>query len=399
MHRLQLKTAYSPLQFAGIRILLGGYLLYYFLQLLPHRQELFSSLGMVPDVTVNTTYGISFWFISYFTSPGAISLLFVVLIVTSLLFTVGILRQVTALLLWVGWLILYNLNNLTIDPSLGFIGLLLLVFATVPNGEPLVLGKRFLLSTPAWRMPTITYWGIWFVFGLAFTMSGLEKFSSLIWTSGSAMGYFFSGPVGLSNQLVDWVITWPTFLHQPITWIVLYSQLLAVGMILFRKTRIILWFVLTGLFIGAIGFLDLFEVLLGMLIFYLFLVEATWFQPRGTVTVWIDETCKICQYFAKVIKNEDLKGKIVFYSYQDTTLQKYLSATEIEEMKEIIAHDGKRLYRGSDAVLRTCTQLGGLWTVVYIGYLCPRALRQYLYYKVSQNRYSAGICQGCSIKQ
>lgn len=141
MHRLQLKTAYSPLQFAGIRILLGGYLLYYFLQLLPHREELFSSLGMVPDVTVNTTYGISFWFISYFTSPGAISLLFFVLIATSILFSVGILRQVTALLLWVGWLILYNLNNLTIDPSLGFTGLLLLVFATVPSGEPLVLGR------------------------------------------------------------------------------------------------------------------------------------------------------------------------------------------------------------------------------------------------------------------
>jgi hypothetical protein len=212
---------------------------------------------MVPDVTANSTYTISFWFISYFTSPGAVSLLFVVLIIASLLFTVGLLRQVMALILWGGWVILYNLNNLTVDPSLGFIGLLLLVFATVPCGEPLVLGKRFLLSTPAWRMPAITYWGIWFIFGMAFTVSGLEKFSSHIWTSGSAMGYFFSGPVGLSNQLVDWVITWPTFLHQLITWIVLYSQLLAVGMILFRKTRIILWLVLTGLFICATGFLDL----------------------------------------------------------------------------------------------------------------------------------------------
>lgn len=391
----RLTTLYSPLQFAGIRILLGLYLMFYFVQLLPYGAELFSSVGMVPDVTANTTYAVSSWFISYFTSPLAVLLVFLVLLVTSLLFTFGILRRLTALILWVGWVILFNLNNLTIDPSLGFIGLLLLVYATVPPGEPLVLGKRFLLSNATWHMPTITYWGIWLIFGLSFTTSGLEKFSSQIWTSGAAMGYFFTGPIALTNALVDWIMTWPTFIHKGITWVVLYSQLLAVGMIFFRKTRIMLWFIITGLFIAAIGILDLFEVLLGMLIFYLFLIEATWFQPRSSLVVWIDAECQICRYFAQVMKNEDVKNKISFSNFQDSTLLQHLTRQEILAMKEMVAFDGKKLYRGSDAVLRTCTQLGGMWTLVYILYLCPKPLRYYVYSLVATNRYRAGICKDC----
>ncbi len=388
----RLTTRYSPLQFSVVRIALGVYLMIYFLRLLPYSTILFSDQGMVTDITLNFTYPFTFWFIHYFTSPTTITFLLCVLILISVLFTFGIYRLCTAFLLWIGWLILFNLNNLTSDPSLAYVGLLLLVYAIVPKGEPLVLGQRFLVSDVSWYMPSIMYWGLWFILGLSFTNSGIEKFSSELWTSGTALYYFSTGPIALSNQFVGWISTWPIIVTATITWLVLYTQILAIVMVCFRKTRIIFWFITTGFFFIAIGVLDLFEVLIGMLLFYTFLIESRWGIKRKKLTIWIDEHCPICLYYAKVIKNEDFYDSITILNFSDTTLTYHLTPQEIAKMNAIVASNGTTLYTGSDAIIRSFIQLGGMWNFCYLLLVIPKKIREGAYHAFAKNRYCIGKC-------
>ncbi len=348
---------------------------------------------MIPDITQNYTYPVTSWFIHYFTSPSTVNALLLGLIFFAILLTVGLQRRLSALLLWFGWIILYNLNNLTHDPSLPFIGLLLLVFATVRSGEPFSWRKHFLTSDESFAVPSITYWGIWIIFCASFTISGVEKIiSSNIWESGYALTAFYNGPIAFSNNFVDWLLTWPDWIHRGMTWLILYSQVLALGMLWHRSTRFIFWSITTLSFAFSLLLLNLTEVLLGMLIFYFFLIESRWLQPKAPLTIWIDGDCPICLYFSKFLTSEDLNKKITIATFKDNSAKTILSEQEITEMNEMVASDGTRVYRGDAAIIRSVGALGGIWFAINILYALPKSIRVLLYKKIAKNRYCLSLC-------
>ena len=55
----------------------------------------------------------------------------------SVLFALGVVRQAAALLLGYGWACLFNRNVLISNPSIAYVGLLLLLTMLVPAREPL----------------------------------------------------------------------------------------------------------------------------------------------------------------------------------------------------------------------------------------------------------------------
>jgi len=79
-------------------------------------------------------------------------------------------------------------NFLTEDPTLSFIGILLLMLVVIPKGEPWSLGKK---QTTPWVMPYFVFWGMIFTIGLGYTISGLDKLSGTSWINGSAMYYLY----------------------------------------------------------------------------------------------------------------------------------------------------------------------------------------------------------------
>lgn len=272
-----LKKDYPPYQFAILRILLGAYMLVYFLRLLPYGAELFLHkgiasggpnpiLGVIPNVLdyINTPAGISYFFgLGAILSMGVIS---------------GAGRRVCALLIWYGWAAMFNQNPLTADPSISFVGLLLLGLAIIPTGEPLAIKLRSKQNKPAWYMPGALYWGMWVVFGLTFSITGIAKLSSASWKTGEAVRLFLESPISFKWWLTDLLKLSPNIFLRLQTWLVLYTHLLALPLILFSKTRKWLWAITVLIFASSLFVLQLTEVLLGMLLYLVFLFDKSWIK-------------------------------------------------------------------------------------------------------------------------
>jgi hypothetical protein len=147
----------SGRQFALFRVALGVYLAVHFAQLIPYGAELFSNQGMIGDARLNLTFGIFPNPLAIWDSPECVTTFLAGLTILSLVLAAGIFRRSAALLLWFGWACLFNRNNLIINPSLPYIGMLLLLSALVPLGENWSREK----TRPGWRFPPRVYWAAW----------------------------------------------------------------------------------------------------------------------------------------------------------------------------------------------------------------------------------------------
>jgi hypothetical protein len=127
---------YSRTQFALFRIIFGIYLLWHFIDLMPVCIELFSNNGVIADAHTLPTWN-KYLSIFKYDSPNAILLLVTTMIISSTLFIIGYFRRICSAILYIGWMSLLNRNPLITNPSLGYIGWLLLACALIPNGERL----------------------------------------------------------------------------------------------------------------------------------------------------------------------------------------------------------------------------------------------------------------------
>src|SRR6185503_9916120 len=113
----------------------GAYLLAHTLTLLPYGKELFSREGVLASARLNPTFGLFPDPLYLWDSPRAISLLLIVMALLAMLFALGTSRHVAAACLWFGWASLFGRNNLISNPSIPYVGLLLLLTLLVPLGE------------------------------------------------------------------------------------------------------------------------------------------------------------------------------------------------------------------------------------------------------------------------
>ena len=274
----KLKKDYPPTFFAVWRIVFGLYLTWIFVRLAPYASEIYLSLSSPIDATskASSIWGVVNIF-PYIQSPASVTGFVVFLAFLSLLLTLGVWRRLCAALLFYGWSVLYIQNPIAFDPSAGYIGLLLLGLVVIPLGEPYVLLKSRQRDEESWFMPSVLYWGFWLILGLSFSISGYEKLQSSLWSSGEAIQYMLTSQIGFDNiaaSLILMASPITTFL----TWLILYSQLLAVPSLMFSWTRFGLWGITVCLFTCSLLFLDLTEVIVGVLIFLAFLFDVSWFK-------------------------------------------------------------------------------------------------------------------------
>jgi len=133
---------FSSSQFALFRIILGSYLTVHFIELLAVGKEIFSNQGVIHDSSILPSYGKLPIVLFYYDDPTVVSMFIWSQILCSILFTFGIFRRICALWIFYGWMSLLNRNPLISNPSLGYIGWILLACVCIPRGERL----GFLLS-------------------------------------------------------------------------------------------------------------------------------------------------------------------------------------------------------------------------------------------------------------
>ena len=192
----------SPYQFAVFRIALGLYLIQHFVFLIPYGTELFSREGLLPNAALNFTHGVLPNPLEWWDTPGFATAWLIGMRVLSVSLLLGSFRRTTYLLLWYGWACLFNRNNLISNPGIPYVGLIFLLMAIVPPGEPLSLARK--RTRGAWCFPWMVFFSAWVLMAVGYTFSGVDKLlTSPSWRDGTAIVHLVNNPLarpGLALQ-------------------------------------------------------------------------------------------------------------------------------------------------------------------------------------------------------
>jgi len=120
---------------------------------------------------------------------------------------------------------------------------------------------------------------------------------------------------------------------------------------------------------------------------------------QGHPLILYDGVCALCNGFVNFVLPRDSEGKVRF-----ATLQGKWGRAVVQRNAELAAVDSIILvtpsgaYVRSTAVLEIARYLGGLWTLLLVGYALPRALRDWIYDAVARRRYQTfGKYDACPI--
>ena len=269
-------------QFAWFRITFGTYLAIHFAQLVPYAPELFSSAGALPDPSANPTYGILPNVLAHWNTPEFATAFVLGLTVLSILFAMGVARHAAAGLLWYGWACLFNRNVLISNPSIPYVGLLLVLVLLVPAREPWRLGGR--KAEADFYMPAAVFWTAWSLMAAGYTFSGIAKLQSPSWIDGSALSHILASPLARSTVLTDFMLGQPLLLAWT-TWAVLLLEMLFVPLAMVQRTRVYAWSAMVALHVAIVAFIDFADLSAGMLMVHLFTADRRWFVALAGVPV------------------------------------------------------------------------------------------------------------------
>ena len=265
----------SRQQFAIFRIALGLYLALHFAQLIPYGSELFSNAGMLPQAQLNLTYRIFPNPLAVWDSPACITAFLAGLTLLSVGFAVGWQRRIVAVLLWFGWACLFNRNNLILNPSIPYIGLLLLLSALVPRGEGWGLAK----TKAEWEFPGAIYWTAWILLAAGYSYSGWMKLLSPSWIDGSAFHHILENPLARPGPLRESLLHLPAFWLQLATWASLVAELIFLPLSFCLTTRRLVWLAMSILQIAILFVVNFADLTLAMLLAHFFVFDPRWLQP------------------------------------------------------------------------------------------------------------------------
>ncbi len=366
-------------QFTFFRIILGCYLAWHFIELLPYGTEIFSDQGLLGDGSLNFTPRIEF-----LGSPAAILCLIGASIAASISFTAGFLRRSAALFLWFSLTFLFLKNNLISNPALPYLGLILILTTLIPIGEPLSVGKK----NPTWKIPRFIIPGATLLLALGYTFSGWTKLASPSWIDGSAMLHILENPLARPSSFRDLVMSLPIDLLKVATWTALAAELLYLPLTFFRKSRPWIWLGLLLMHLGLIVLIDFADLSLGMVMIHLFTFDPKWLPAKKQpVRIAFDGHCLMCNRFIHLLASQDHAQLLTFAPLPEDAPRDSMIATRAENH-----------FHRSSAFLIILTALGGHWRALAIlGFLIPRPLRDLAYRIIAKNRHRFAGKNACPL--
>ena len=249
------------------------YSIYYIFAVWPYAVELFSNEGIVSEVHLNWTYGYFPNFLYLWDSPLAIHFTFLLRCFSSVCIFFRIRLFENGILSWYLWASLYDRNNLTEDPSLPYVGWTYLAIA--------FFSKKTLLQ--------YTFFTGWSLVIIGAFYGGVAKLLSPSWLNGQAIGFIFEQPI--AYPYTKYFIPFSFIL----SYMAMGSQLLGPVLCLWKQSRLWGWFFIISMHLFILFTIDLTQVSLAMLIFYLFFLEKSWGEH--------------IRYMSKILWRDTLKKK------------------------------------------------------------------------------------------
>lgn len=381
-------TMISAHQFSLCRMILAVYLCVHFLGLFPVGVELFSAQGMITDPALLPSWGKLpnlFWISD---APQMVYFVLGLGVCLSILLGLGWQRRWVSLVLWLIWMSLFNRNILISNPSIPYIGLLLLVLAALPTGEP------FARKAPSlgWQIPNWVAWGLLISLMGGYTASGLHKLTSPSWVDGTALQHVLNLPLGRNYFLRTWMLESPGFLLKGMTWTALGLEILALPLSLIRPARKWIWLALLLMNCVILLVIDFADLSLGIVVMHLFCFDRSWLSPVKMSTehpvVYFDGVCGLCNHLVDFTIAEDLEERFHFATIQGESA-KEINIESVQSGESMALKDGDTIYTQSDAVLMLVGGLGGLWRVFSMFcFVFPRVIRNAVYFQVQKRRYN-----------
>lgn len=382
---------FSPWQFAFFRMVFGVYLTWHFALLLPDAAELFSVEGVLPDPSLNFTHPLAWWNpLSCWNSPALAQAWVAGCLVLAVLLTLGWKREVTALLLWLGWMCLFNRNNLISNPSIPYVGLLLLLTVLVPAGEPLRADGR--ANSASWKMPLWVPVTAWILMAVGYSFSGIDKLGSPSWVDGSALHHLLENPLARPGPVREILLALPGWMLVVMTWFVLAVEIMFAPLCLFRRGRAVAWALMLSLHLGIMLAVSFADLSLGMVMLHLFTFDSRWLPARKASprpVVLFDGACGLCNHTARFLAEEDRDDVVGLAPLQSPAGSRLLRQCGIspEQRDTLVLVEWEHAWQRSEAVLRIARHLGGIWRLGWVLHWIPRQWRDPVYNWVARNRY------------
>jgi predicted DCC family thiol-disulfide oxidoreductase YuxK len=308
-------------------------------------------------------------------------LVLALMLLVSLVFIFGKWTRLSSGLLWLGWVYVFNTNNLLITPGLGFVGWLLLVFLIIDSTEDL---------------PREIYFGGLVILGFGYLIDGYLKWESVSWAEGSALTHLLNSPYARDSILCDLLLALPRSFLSLLGWVYMFAELVFLPMIIAPMSRRYIWFIMTFLQLGLILLFDISSGLFGVLALHLLVFDSKWIPGKyfgaKRPLVFFDGVCTLCNGFVEFLICEDLGATFRFGSLQGSSAKAEIPKqyTEFENSAgplTVVVKAGAQVYEKSDAALVIFSALGGYWRLFVVLKIIPKTLRDWIYDIISRNRY------------
>jgi predicted DCC family thiol-disulfide oxidoreductase YuxK len=357
-------------QYSLFRAIFGMYLFVHFVQLLPWGAELFSNQGALASAADSPLIHLFPNVLAVCDEPAFVTGLLVAAGALSVLFAAGFYDRLAAVCLWYILACLFGRNPLIANPSLPFVGWMLLAHACLP---PAPYGSWSARGRPdpggSWRMPQPIFRVAWIVMALAYSYSGYTKLISPSWLDGTAMARVLENPLARPGLMREALVALPSGLLRLGTWSALGLELAFAPLALVARLRPWLWGLMLLMHFSLIGLIDFADLSLGMVMLHLFTFDPGWIQPLKAPTemLFYDGHCGLCHRLVRFVLAEDRAADTFRLAPLDSNAFRAgvpeAARPGLPDSVVVRTADGRLLIR-SAAVLHILRRLGGVWRLL-----------------------------------
>lgn len=272
--------AYDGRLYARFRLLFGIYLFWHFAALVPWATETFSSAGVLPDAAASPLARLFPNVLAVFDPPWFVTGLVTVAAVSAIPFALGVADRAFGLFMFYALACLFGRNPLIANPSLPYVGWLLLAHSTLP---PLGMGAGLFRSAPAgWRFSPNLQGAAWLLLAAGYSYSGYTKLVSPSWLDGTALTRVLESPLARPGFVRETLLSLPSPLLSALCYGALALELLFLPLALIAPLRPYLWAAVLGMHLSLIGLIDFADLSFGMVLFHLFVADPDWWRRMTT---------------------------------------------------------------------------------------------------------------------
>ncbi len=268
-------ASWSGRLYGRFRLILGAYLFVHFASLAPWAPELFSSRGVLPDPHLSPLIGLFPNLLAVADGPLVTTALVAAAAGAAALLAIGAADRACAVFMFYVLACLYGRNPLIANPSLPYIGWLLLAHAAL---QPLPMGVGLWRPEPVtgWRLSRPLQTAAWLLLAAGYSFSGYMKLDSPSWLDGTAVVRVLDSPLARPGFLRETLLALPAPVLGGLSYGALALELFFLPLALVPRLRPWLWGALLGMHLSLMALIDFADLSFGMIVFHLFVADPEW---------------------------------------------------------------------------------------------------------------------------